>query len=396
MALLKRYRVEAVFSGHVHHFFRQRYEQTNLYCLPATSFTRQDYAELFRVSAASEFGRDDTGKLHICTVDILKEGHQLALIPTFGREGDATLPPPTQSCQHGATVHLRHPWHESVDLPYNGPMEEFSRKRAHNDYTLMRLLQTGLSNVRVPIEDFTDPAIVNSVRRYHHSGIHFHAMSLGFPATETLQQLQTIEGAPRSLEIVLPEYPESAASIEKLDDDFKRVGSHTSGMALWLGAAVSSSRQHAAAAGTASVFAHTVTSGLLIEDCEYVLGALAQLKAQLQLSSMAGALFQVPWEAELQQAFLQVNDTCNACEAVSAQLVIRLAPSNPANANFDDKAIAQRVSQALALGIKHPALSLQFDTFADIERGYAPRHGFVDRRFNLRPAGMQLAGFTAG
>ena len=66
------------------------------------------------------------------------------------------------------TVPLRHAWATPVDLPYNGPMEEFARKRTRNDYTLTRLGQMGIHHVRVPITDFsrnsTKAAIANRIR----------------------------------------------------------------------------------------------------------------------------------------------------------------------------------------------------------------------------------------
>ena len=35
-------------------------------------------------------------------------------------------------------------------------------------------------------------------------------------------------------------------------------------------------------------------------------------------------------------------------------------------------------------------MTLQLDTFADIDRGYHPRYGLLDRRYNFRAAGRML------
>ena len=36
-----------------------------------------------------------------------------------------------------------------------------------------------------------------------------------------------------------------------------------------------------------------------------------------------------------------------------------------------------------------------FDSFMDVDRGYYPRHAFIDRRFNLRPAATAFTTITA-
>jgi hypothetical protein len=36
-------------------------------------------------------------------------------------------------------------------------------------------------------------------------------------------------------------------------------------------------------------------------------------------------------------------------------------------------------------------VSVHIDTFVDVDRGYNPRHGLLDRHYNFRPAGRALA-----
>jgi len=386
--LLEQHQVEAVFSGHVHHYFRNQYADTDLYCLPATSFTRQDYAELYRVGPADEFGRDDSGKMHVTIVEVRDTGHRLELLPTFGKHAGDSVDEFGNVADHDAIVHLRHAWYESVDLPYNGPMEEFSRKRAHNDYTLLRLLQTGFVNVRVPLHDLIDPHIEADVQRYSRSGIRFHALTLGVPNEHCLGRLNAEVSCLQSLELVLPNYPDDAVSLRKSIDNFLAVPELMRSVPIWLGAAVSSSQPHDSSGG---VFAHSVTSGFRVNDCEFVLTCLDEAKRDTGRDEIAGAVFQLPWEDDIRSAFLQLSNACEAANNTAAQLVIRFSPANPADANFDDAAILSRVEEAFELSGRFPLIRLQFDTFADVERGYAPRHGFVDRRYNFRQAGMHVA-----
>jgi len=109
--------VQAIFSGHVHHFFYNRFKGVHLYCLPATSFIRQDYAELFPVGPASEFGRDDTGKFGITFVEIAEQGLNITVHNTDGAEGAFTGPPPRAPKPENLIPHLRHAWHLPKALP---------------------------------------------------------------------------------------------------------------------------------------------------------------------------------------------------------------------------------------------------------------------------------------
>ena len=70
---------------------------------------------------------------------------------------------------------------------------------------------------------------------------------------------------------------------------------------------------------------------------------------------------------------------------------VRLADANPAVANFDDEAIAARVRDANDLAPDLAATRVHLDTFVDVDRGYNPRHGLLDRHYNFRPAGRALA-----
>ncbi len=391
--LLEDHEVEAVFSGHVHHFFRNRYKNTDLYCLPATSFTRQDYAELFRIEPTSEFGRDDAGKMHVAVLDVYEEGYRLQLIPTDGRGADdqpSVLPlDQHQSC----TVHLRHAWYESIDLPYNGPMEEFSRKRARNDYTLLRLLQLGLRDVRVPLQDLCDPGIHERVQNYSLSSVRFHTFSLGCPTDDDVRRLSELTLA-SSLECVMPAYATDESSLSDFATGLQTVAEALQPMPIWLGAARSSSSTLDQAD---KVYAHSVSSGFVIDDCDPVLECIASINRSAN-QQIAGAVFQLPWEGEPEAAFQRLQAGCERINSsmpddqqpLRVQLVIRFAPANPAKENTDDKAVADRVELAFKLADSCPLVSLQFDTFSDMDRGYSPRHGFVDRHFNLREAGHLL------
>ncbi len=374
--LLQQYKIDCVFSGHVHHYFYNRYHDTQLYVLPPTSFTRQDYAELYRIDPCAEYGRNDTGKFCVTMVEVTEDAIEPTLIPTDGAQhSDAPAARIVPASIKPFSVHLRHAWHESIDLPYNGPMEEFSRKRAHNDYTLMRLKQLGIQQVRVPLQDIADPVIAARVRDYRNAGIQFHAFCLADTLPQIKDSINTCTALIESLEIVVkPEQlqagqPDAMAS---LPQDLK----------LHLSKVHSSSHTDTGD----KPFAHSVSSGFLWSEVEAVFNAIEQWP---NASAIKGIVFQIPLEtdpvpvlSQMQQRFASTSMNCIAN--------VRLAHSNPAVGNFDDDAITTRVVSAMEACATLPALQIQFDTFADIDRGYGPRHGFIDRHMNLRPVGRAM------
>ena len=63
---------------------------------------------------------------------------------------------------------------------------------------------------------------------------------------------------------------------------------------------------------------------------------------------------------------------------------VRLAEENPAEANYDDLANANRVAAALIAVKTQQDVDAFVDTFTDNDRGYFVKNGVVDRRANPR------------
>ena len=57
--------------------------------------------------------------------------------------------------------------------------------------------------------------------------------------------------------------------------------------------------------------------------------------------------------------------------------------------------IARLVAEAIVASKMSKRVSYVFDTFMDIDRGYFPRNGFIDRRFNPRPAALVVASLAS-
>ena len=160
--------------------------KTKLYCHPATSFTRQDYSVLFPGQVEDEFGRDDKGKYGVSIVTVGQDSHNIQFIQTNGNirktADQQPIKPPVAALNLGFLIpHLRHDWALARPLPYNGPMEEFSRKIVRNDYLLLRLMQLGITKVRIPLSDLLDPVIRKRMQDFHAVGISFVIFCVGIP-----------------------------------------------------------------------------------------------------------------------------------------------------------------------------------------------------------------------
>lgn len=383
LELIERYEVEAVFSGHVHQFFYNRVGETPLYCLPPTSFIRQDFSELYRTDPAPEFGRNDAGKFSYALVDVFAEGHKLHIVPTDGRsleEGETLQAPdplPARPAGVPLTVHMRQAWARATDLPYNGPMEEFGRKRARDDYTLLRLWQMGVSRARIPLADLLDPEYGPRAHDYAAAGIRFAIFVAGVPCAAQWQACRDNAQIIDSLEIV-----SGTSDLSDIADDLAAFDA-SGGVPIHLGKFHSSAHEPA----RGSRFAHSVSPGFKWDDRNHVAAALKTCNPKGQI---AGVAFQVNLDDDLEQLLSDLNGW-GAERNLQISAIIKLATRNPATPNFDDEASAIRLKQALDLAKDLSAISLQVDTYADIDRGYHPRYGLIDRRSNLRAAGRLLA-----
>lgn len=367
LELCVEHHVEAIFSGHVHHFFYNRYKGVKLYCLPATSFTRQDFAELFPVAPAPEFGRDDREKFAVTLIDVEENGHRVRVIPTNGCSD------PCEAVSRSVaqpnlpmTPHLRHAWARPIDLPYNGPMEEFSRKRARNDYSLLRLWQMGLSTVRTPLDDLIDPECRARMLDWAAVGRRFLVFTPHMPTSSEVSLLHEHKSIITGLELAIQNTPEHSEALRDLPFPVRLGRIQTS----------------ASRAQKSSKFTHNVSFGYQIDEIDLALRDIEQ-------SSNLGVTFQINAEDDLMTAEETITQfMANTLRSVG--VIFRLAASSPEKEQADDRWTTARVQTALRFAEKWPDVDVQVDTFMTIDRGYSPRAGLIDRLANLTSAGLSL------
>lgn len=384
--------VEAVFSGHVHNFFYQRRAETEIYNLPATSFVRQDYAEMFRIAAAHEHGRDDAAKLGWALVDVFPDGrHAVRVFRSWGGElapgetlpdGPARLGPLTAktAALSPLGVHLRHPWCERIALPYNGPMDEFHRKVARNDFTVLGLWECGIRDLRVPVSDLLDPAIRQRMADLADLGHRFTVFQYGLPSPGVREALVANRSLIERLELVL-----------KWDGADDAIASLTE-LRAGLGRPVVLANLESSAdrAHTGSKFSHFVSYGFTGEARALPGQFIAKPGAR---EAVDGFSFRIGPKDPVLDSLAGIEAEAEA-QSLQAVATIRLADDNPAAYPRNDTRIARRVVEAALSAASLTRVRVFLDTFMDLDRGYFPRHGLYDRRLNPRRAALCLMHLT--
>lgn len=393
LELIARHKVEAVFAGHVHNIFYHRSAGTEFYVMMATSFVRQDYSEMFRIEAVHENGRDDAEKLGFAIVDVHTDGHVVHYLRSNGAELEATeaeapvakrttalLAHPKKTGGAPIGVFMRHPWSETVTLPQNGPMDEFVRKQARNDYQVAALWRLGLRHLRVPMSDLVGADSRARMGDLAANGHTFTVSGFGIPtgAHLALACAAARDGIVSRYELVLP-YDEMSARKDEIAAFRKALGRPV------LLAPVASSADEVKTGSKIELFVSHGFGPHRLPDIEKLLSAGVKVD---------GVVMRVGMDADL-PSFARDIAAWGAARGLAMDLHLRVAANNPAANIRDDQAILRAVVELYAAALAVPDVSMLVDPFMDIDRGYFVRHGLVDRRCNLRAAGMAVEALTA-
>jgi predicted phosphodiesterase len=394
IALIEKYRVEAVIAGHVHNIFYHRIRETEYYVMPATSFVRQDFSEMYRLAAAAENGRNDAEKLGFAIVDVYENGHVLHYLRSYGEgiaadTGAATpekrssyrvLPHPKKPGGAPLGVFLRHPWAETVTLPYNGPMDEFHRKQARNDYPSATLWRLGIRDVRIPLSDLIDETTRNRMSDLVAVGHRFTVFSFDLPKGPALALVESHRTLIHRFEIILPR----DAILEKTAelDVFRRA----LGRPVLL-SPVATSADEVKSGSKIELF---VAHGFRPSET----GAIDELIVRDPLAGLDRFVFRAHLSDNLPE-MVEALAVWSRSSGRDVECFLRVASSNPAQNITDDAGILSGIVEFFALALAHPEISFMIDTFMDVDRGYFVRHGLIDRRCNLRPAGLAVEALTA-
>lgn len=383
--LIDRLSVEGLFAGHVHHFFYNRHRQTDMYCLPSTAFTRHDFSELFAIAPGAEFGRDDVEKLGYAMVDVFATSHAVRMINTEDAAVDIVHAAhsgkplhPREGLVPPVAVQLRHDWSAVAALPTNGPLDDFSRKKVRNDYPILATWQTGISWLRVPLEDVSSPSARARMRALRGMGQKFIGMALGLPDETERGKLKAHIALIGAIEVILPpdQIATSAISLKRLRNQFRKP--------IYVGI-LESSAQVTGAKG--KFFAHKTSIGFHPDDPTQFDYPPDGKDHALHLAD--GLVFHISSDENI---LTQIA----AIEALSQKLrkpvIVHLSAAgpHPAQAQFDAIHLANRTALACIGAYTLSKGLVVFDTLMDIDRGDYPRSGLIDRRGNMNLSGQYL------
>lgn len=373
--LLKKHRVEAYYAGHIHQYFHKKHGDTTITNLLATGNLRQDYATMFNTSPAEEHGRNDTPKLGYCIVDIYPDTHITHIKRSYGR----IQPPPTNTIdQYYPTpathsplgVELRYPLAETNTLPYMGPLDEYLRKTARNDYTYLALWETGIRALRIPLTDLTIPETRTRLSELHSQGFRYIFFHLETPPTSLVtENKELIE----TLEIITP-----WSKAETIIGEASAL--RNTGVPVIISRIESSIDRPQ----KGTKFSHTMATGFQATDLEEIPDNL----------DIDGYSFQVTQNQPPLETIQQITEHALA-HNYKPQITVKLAPDNPAEYPQDDNHHANRAAEALIAAYQHPQAQILLDAFTDHDRGYYPRHGLYDRLINPRKPAKVLRNLDA-
>lgn len=376
-----RQEVEAAFSGHVHNFWLHCWGSAKLYALPSTAFVRQDFAEFCASDPGPEFGRNDTGKLGYFKVDVFEGGHVASLVRTWGRTcapkqipeagTEQLIAHPSTSGFNSFGVELRHPWAEVVQIPSTGGVQEFGRKRARNDYTLLALLEMGAKLSKVPDADLLDPSTRARMRLMAEFGHRFIATSLGVPSDELVSAATEFGDGVFALEVNL-----TLREFNRARDMLRSIQKQ-SGVRLYLSVIEGGLDDRVAG----STFSHAIKAGFTPEQAERKMEFISEAVAE---GVIDGVTVRLERSESLPAASHRLGALCSKARCrILASLKLHGAA---ADRWTDDRETAARAAQAMVLSRFENGVWFIFDTFMDVDRGFYPRNAFIDRRFNPRAA----------
>lgn len=378
---MRRDGVEAVFAGHVHNFWYDRVGDAELYMLPSTAFLRHDFSEFGKTDPGYEFGRGDVAKFGYFRVDVHEDGHVAYAVRSHGRQcqvDDAPAVRPAPPRAHPKTagfvnagVELRHPWAEVMQITATGGVQEFGRKWARNDYPLLALWEMGVRLAKIPDVDLVE---AEPRRR------------MALMAALGHRYLVTVIGAPRDrlIEAMTAELGvagiEANLTLEAFEEkrDALRLARERSGTPIYFAKILTDSEAHF----DGKTFSHFVKSGFSVDEAERHAALLRGAREQGQIDGITVRL-EMDESLALAAPRLRALHERSGCDLLVS---LKLAGASMAGIRDDDRETTARAAQALVLSRCGDGVRYVFDTFMDVDRGYFPRHAFIDRRFNPRPA----------
>ncbi|MFX0199052.1 MAG: metallophosphoesterase family protein [Candidatus Hodarchaeota archaeon] len=382
LSLLEKHNVEVVFAAHSHNFFYNRYLNTNIFVVPSVTFVRPDFSEMFYIKPALEYGRNDIEKLGFLIVKVNKTGHGIEFIRTHGltdqqEETFVSRPHslsgnPTEVSTTPVGVFLRHAWATSIEMPYDN-LDEFTRKFTRNDYLLPALWELGIQKLRLPLGDLVNKKIRKRMRELRTLGHKFTVFSSGVPSSHIREMMIRHYNLVDFWEVIAPgdQLPEIILCLKDIKSKIA--------VQVVLSKLDTIKDQHLE---EEIHFSHFPTHGFQLDDRDLVSTCITKYDTARTID---GFVFRLPpdmspWEGI--QTAKQLATEFDIIAVVHAQL-----PRESEGVMYkQDRTISNRIAETLAAALVVDDVEVFLDTFIDHDRGYFPRYGLIDRRYNPRPS----------
>ena len=383
LSLMERYEVEAVFCGHAHNYFYNLHGDTDLYSLPSITFVRPDFSAMFHVSPAdNENGRNDVNKLGFSLLDVRQRGHRLSSIRTYGlteERDDTVVSQPVSlagvarnGVPSGVGTTLRHSWAKTIHMPCDS-LDEFARKPIRNDYLLQALEELDIKKLRVPIGDLGDEETLFRIRVWKRLGYEFTFFSIGVPTRPVKDVVWENADVINAWEITVPRI-QMGEAIGEVRDVKKGTD-----IAVFLSTLDTLSDQKVE---EDYVFSHFPTHGFKLRESGLLRTFVDQHDAT---DAIDGLVFSVNAEMKIFESIQRVEEMMNQLQ-LRGVVHLNMPRRTEAIPATDDNEIARVVGETLVSSLAVENTDVFLDTLVDHDRGYFPRNGLMDRRYNPRLA----------
>ncbi len=381
LSMLSEHNVEALFAGHVHNFWYNRYLNTKCYLVPSTSFVRQDYSEMFKVPPpeAFELGRNDTPKLGYFLVHVFDNGHKLEFIRTNGLTTDQESTGENQlnliyqeshslgAC-HNIGFDLRESWADRIGIPPSGGLDEFDRKDVRNDYPLLALMEMGVQNLRIPMQDLRSDEGCRRVSDLKELGFEFTVFSFGIPTPDDLLAMENSKHLLSSWEVCV-----SVSQLGTLAEQWSRI-SERLGLPTFI-SLLGGNEQHTK---TPKTYYHFIRHGFSPEDDGFVQNITSLFRTAPHFS---GLVFRIDGGASVYQSIGKISTICHKY-GINGSVHMKMSSENPAEPKTEELWASNRIAAAMFSAVSNTEIRIFVDTLIDVDRGYFARKGVIDRLCN--------------
>jgi hypothetical protein len=369
-----------VFSGHVHNFWLNTYETTDLFIIPSVSFVRQDYSEMYSSKSPFEGGREDVNKLGFLTFDVFEDDYIWKFHRTFGRSVSAAgedhllkSSHPKERKNPAFGVDLRLPWQEHRQIPPSGALDEFYRKDVRNDYPLLALCELGINELRMPLNDVYDSKVLNRLIALKKVGFTYTFYSFGIPHTKTVSLIKQYPELFDKIEIIWP-----GNDNKKMVNKYIKFREHTKAKIL-----VSPLWKNFGETDKNGRHLHVIKHGFNPSELETFKDFFPKNWISSGLANFIDGIV-------VKQNLIFENEvdiaTIKAWKEKHNFLMHVLSSSSPRNPaeNIDDQTVIAESIETLWLKAKAISEDVVFftDAFVEIDRGYFRKAGLIDRLGN--------------